>query len=56
MYAASVCVYTIYICIQTTYTYAYIHICLYAALGPRVYSASNRNEYLKHKNNVVSGE
>jgi hypothetical protein len=26
-----------------------------AALGPRVYSASNRNEYQKHKDNV-SGE
>jgi hypothetical protein len=26
-----------------------------AALGPGVYSASNRNEYLKQKNNV-SGE
>jgi hypothetical protein len=23
-----------------------------AALGPGVYSASNRNEYQKHKNNV----
>jgi hypothetical protein len=27
-----------------------------AALGPAVYSASNRNEYQKHKNNNVSGE
>jgi hypothetical protein len=27
-----------------------------AALGPGVYSASNRNEYQKHKNNNVSGE
>jgi hypothetical protein len=26
-----------------------------AALGPRVYSASNRNEYLKQKN-YISGE
>jgi hypothetical protein len=26
------------------------------ALGPGVYSASNRNEYRKHKNNNVSGE
>jgi hypothetical protein len=26
-----------------------------AAIGPGVYSASNRNEYQKHKNNV-SGE
>jgi hypothetical protein len=29
---------------------------LLAALGPRVYSASNRNEYWKHKKNNVSGE
>jgi hypothetical protein len=27
-----------------------------AALGPGVYSASNRNEYQKHKNNNVCGE
>jgi hypothetical protein len=27
-----------------------------ATLGPGVYSASNRNEYQKHKNNTVSGE
>jgi hypothetical protein len=27
-----------------------------AALGPGVYSASNRNDYQKHKNNNVSGE
>jgi hypothetical protein len=27
-----------------------------AALGPGVYSASNRDEYQKHKNNNVSGE
>jgi hypothetical protein len=26
-----------------------------AALGPGVYSASNRNEYQKHKNNNVMG-
>jgi hypothetical protein len=26
------------------------------ALNPGVYSASNRNEYYKHKNNHVSGE
>jgi hypothetical protein len=32
-----------------------IYIILLAALGPGVYSASNRNEYQKHKNNV-SGE
>jgi hypothetical protein len=29
---------------------------LLAALGPGAYSASNRNEYQKHKNNNVSGE
>jgi hypothetical protein len=34
----------------------YIHLILPAALGPGVYSASNRNEYQKHKNNNVSGE
>jgi hypothetical protein len=33
-----------------------IYLILPAALGPRVYSASNRNEYQKHKNNNVSGE
>jgi hypothetical protein len=27
-----------------------------AALGPGVYSASNRNEYQEHNNNNVSGE
>jgi hypothetical protein len=27
-----------------------------AVLNPVVYSASNRNEYQKHKNNNVSGE
>jgi hypothetical protein len=27
-----------------------------AALGPGVYSASNRNEYQNHKSNNVSGE
>jgi hypothetical protein len=27
-----------------------------AALGPGIYSASNRNEYQKHKNNDVSGD
>jgi hypothetical protein len=32
-----------------------IYLILPAALGPGVYSASNRNEYHKHKNNV-SGE
>jgi hypothetical protein len=29
-----------------------IYLILPAALGPRVYSASNRNEYQKRKNNV----
>jgi hypothetical protein len=33
-----------------------IYIILSAALGPVVYSASNRNEYQKQKNNNVSGE
>jgi hypothetical protein len=33
-----------------------IYLILPAALGPGVYSASNRNEYHKHKNNNVSGE
>jgi hypothetical protein len=32
-----------------------IYLILLVALGPGVYSASNRNEYQKHKNNV-SGE
>jgi hypothetical protein len=32
-----------------------IYLILLAALGPGVYSASNRNEYQKWKNNV-SGE
>jgi hypothetical protein len=33
-----------------------IYLILPAALGPGFYSASNRNEYQKHKNNNVSGE
>jgi hypothetical protein len=33
-----------------------IYLILPAALGPGVYSASNRNEYQKHYNNNVSGE
>jgi hypothetical protein len=33
-----------------------IYLILSAALGPGVYSASNTNEYQKHKNNNVSGE
>jgi hypothetical protein len=32
-----------------------IYLILPTALGPGVYSASNRNEYQKHKNNNVSG-
>jgi hypothetical protein len=32
-----------------------IYLILPAALGPEVYSASNRNEYQKQKNNNVSG-
>jgi hypothetical protein len=37
------------------YTFV-IYLILPAALGPRVYSAPNRNEYQKRKNNNVSGE
>jgi hypothetical protein len=33
-----------------------IDLILQASLGPGVYSASNRNEYQKHKNNNVSRE
>jgi hypothetical protein len=33
-----------------------IYLILPAAVGPRVYSASNRNEYQKHNNINVSGE
>jgi hypothetical protein len=33
-----------------------IYLILPAALGPGVYSASDRNEYQKQKNNNVSGE
>jgi hypothetical protein len=33
-----------------------IYVILPAALGPEVYSASNRNEYQKQKNNNVGGE
>jgi hypothetical protein len=32
------------------------YLLLSAALGPGVYSVSNRNEYQKHKNNNFSGE
>jgi hypothetical protein len=33
-----------------------MYLILPAALGPGFYSASNRNEYQKHKNNNVSEE
>jgi hypothetical protein len=33
-----------------------IYLILPDTLGPGIYSASNRNEYQKHKNNNVSGE
>jgi hypothetical protein len=33
-----------------------IYLIFPAALDPEVYSASNRNEYQKHKNNNVLGE
>jgi hypothetical protein len=33
-----------------------IFLILPVALGPGVYSDSNKNEYRKHKNNSVSGE
>jgi hypothetical protein len=33
-----------------------IYLILPATLGPGVHSASNRNEYQKHKNNNVSEE
>jgi hypothetical protein len=33
-----------------------IYFILSAALGPGIYSAFNRNEYLKHTNNNVFGE
>jgi hypothetical protein len=33
----------------------YIYIILSAALGPGVYSASNRNEYRKYKKNIFLG-
>jgi hypothetical protein len=36
--------------------YIYDYLILPAALGPGVYSASNRNEYQKRRNNNVSGE
>jgi hypothetical protein len=32
-----------------------IYLILPITLGPGVYSASNRNEYQKHKNNVSGG-
>jgi hypothetical protein len=39
-----------------TYQGESIYLILPAALGPGVYSASNRNEHQKHKNNNASGE
>jgi hypothetical protein len=33
-----------------------IYLILPAALGPGVYSASNRNEYQKHTNNISGGK
>jgi hypothetical protein len=36
--------------------YPYTLLKLSATPGPGIYSASNRNEYQKHKNNNVSGE
>jgi hypothetical protein len=36
-------------------TFFLMYLILPVALGPVVYSASNRNEYQKHKNNNVSG-
>jgi hypothetical protein len=35
---------------------SYIYLIFPATLGPEVHSASNRNEYRKHKNNNVSGK
>jgi hypothetical protein len=46
------------ICTKTNYENDWTALALghvHAALGPGVHSASNRNEYQKHKNNV-SGE
>jgi hypothetical protein len=37
---------------QETYLLPAIYLILPVALGPGVYSASNRNEYWKQKNNV----
>jgi hypothetical protein len=37
-------------------SYTEEYLILPAALGPGVYSASNRNEYQKHKTYNVSGE
>jgi hypothetical protein len=33
-----------------------VYLILLATLGPKVHSASNKNENQKHKNNKVSGE
>jgi hypothetical protein len=45
------------LCELIDFFFFFFPICLIlpAALDPRVYSASNKNEYQKHKNNV-SGE
>jgi hypothetical protein len=44
------------VCLNIEYNlHQSIYLILPAVLGPGVYSASNRNEYQKHKNNV-SGE
>jgi hypothetical protein len=46
------------VCLSICMDYIHIHdyLILPAAQGPAVYTASNRNEYQKHKNNNVSGE
>jgi hypothetical protein len=43
-------------CLSGGRIFVSIYVILPAALGPRVYSASNRNENQKHKTNNVSGE
>jgi hypothetical protein len=44
-----------YVKLESLLMVYYVCLLLQVALGPGVYSASNRNEYQKHKNNV-SGE
>jgi hypothetical protein len=46
----------VWFCSSIAYKGKLIYLILPAALGPVVYSSSNRNEYQKHKNNNVSGE